>query len=144
VRSSVAIYLLYWAHPRRGWEEGMTRQPEKLPKQPVGRREEERGEGERERGTGRGRAGPARRGAGQRPRQQGTPGWPRVVLAARHGPRSCLNEGLRRGEGMRLRGIWLDGSVGDGLQDMCPWEGICWGERAGAPRREEKGEEEKA
>jgi hypothetical protein len=45
---------------------------------------------------------------------------------------------------MRLRGIWLDGSVGDGLQGRHPWEGICWGKMAVAHRREEKGEEEKA
>ena len=30
---------------------------------------------------------------------------------------SCLNEELRRSEGMRLRMVWLDGFVGDRLRD---------------------------
>jgi hypothetical protein len=34
-----------------------------------------------------------------------------------HGLGSCLNEELRRSEGMRLRMVWLDGFVGDRLRD---------------------------
>jgi hypothetical protein len=142
VRSSVAIYLLCWARPRRGWEEGTTRQPEKLPKQPAGRREEERGR-RRERDWAR-----ACRACTPGRRAEAAPVGDARLAASRAGHAPWPEIVLKWGASAR----WGHEATGDLAGRIRWWRasrhvsvgGDLLGKRAGAPRREEKGEEEKA